>query len=1701
GPTETTIGTVAHKIDLSQLDLYKQHPVIGSPVSNNQVFILDNNGNMTIPGMPGEICIAGKGLAAGYLNREELTQEKFREHPGLQKKLYYTGDLGCWLSNGTILYLGRKDDQVKIRGYRVEPGEVKLAVSQYPGVDQAVIMVKAADPYNKELVAYITSKDKLDMEDLRAFLKDSVPDYMIPAHLLQLEEIPLTANHKIDYKALPDPATLKSPVVRTLTPPRTPREQSILRIWKDILGREDIGIDDNFFDVGGHSLKAIQMVNRLHKELKLKSSLKDIFNHPTIRQLSDITAGSAEHEFHQIEKVPEQEYYELSHSQKRIWLTSQRRSSRNIYNVPQQCLFKGALDADFLENAFIRLIERHEALRTVFRNVQGNAVQKILSPAEVKFSLERLSFNSKEELEQMINREATEPFDIENGISLRAKLVRTGDDEHLLLFTLHHIISDGWSRTVMYKELLHFYESSYHGTEVSLPPLRIQYKDYVGWHNQVYKEQEGYWAETFRGGMPVNNFPLDYRRPKTLTFNGNVRFLRIGGEDLQKLQKAVNDHKLTMNSLFLAAYGFLLGEYCGQNQVTAGTIVSGRSHLDLEAMIGVFINYLPIRIDIDKERSFIEYGEELNNKLIAIYQNQEYPFDLMVEKFYEVTDPSRNPVFDTMLIFHSDEDSHYSKTLPGGVQIEEYREHITQNVSKLDFKADVITRSDEVVVRLEYNRNLFGEDTMQLFLDRFGRLLCEIAANPAVRLAELSPVPAEEIRLLEDKRRNQVQAKLRGLKIISSFTAEPLQDYLNWWVEEIDLPYEVSFGGYHQVLQELMSITEEEDRTCVLLNRFEDYVRPEDDRLFETLDLVFDKLVENVTRTAGSRPVIVVLLPVDEHHLSNSQAAAYIAHLNDQTYKALEPVKNVYLVDLRNGEESGPATNIFDPVSYKNAHIPFTEDFFYVLAYRITRVLWALRGTPCKVIALDCDNTLWEGICGEDSLADIKVREGHRELQQYFIRKYNEGFLLVILSKNNENDVWNVFDNHPDMLLKKEHFVSWKIDWQAKAENIRSLARELSLGLDSFAFIDDNPLECHQMMRENPQVLSLELPADHRHYGSFLGHVIAFDKLNISREDALRNEMYKAEKKRGETREGTDLDSFLQSLGLEMSIRRVKEQELERASQLSKRTNQFNLNGMRHSVQDIAALVQKQDFECYVVHVRDRFGDYGLVGMVITETRKEDLLLHSFMLSCRVLGRGVEQAVMAVVKRFCEERNIDTVSALYAETAKNIPFRDFLAGNNWKAAEAGDAVYQVRAEDIAAAPEYIALFVDGDLPLKESPAAQAEVPAEFMFDHIGIAVRNMTATASFFEELGFSWAPAVHDPLQNSRLSMGTHPEYFNVELVEGVGEDSPLTNILNAGEAVPYHICFRVKSHRKALDFLGSSGLPYEMISEPRPAILFNNLKVLFFYQKDIGLVELIEDPGMNALKSFGSGRLPILQVLGHDLESTIRFYQLFGFAAAGARFAGTRLLHSEHSGSIEVLTPSSEGLPEGFEAKGRTGAYRLVLNNQPSGSNGREVDYILYERPSAADTRPVWIWHKNLCNEENLVHDKVYKALEFCSLQNLERIRQQGVSKRVSKAVYEPAADEQEALLVSIFEEVLRMDKVGVNDDFFDLGGHSIKATQILSRIYKAWKVEIPLTTFFDRSTVRLVSEYITKQKETDQWLETSLADDDDRFDEIVL
>lgn len=523
-----------------------------------------------------------------------------------------------------------------------------------------------------------------------------------------------------------------------------------------------------------------------------------------------------------------------------------------------------------------------------------------------------------------------------------------------------------------------------------------------------------------------------------------------------------------------------------------------------------------------------------------------------------------------------------------------------------------------------------------------------------------------------------------ALIITATFTAEPLEPYLTYWHKQGMLAYDVTFAPYNQLNQQLLdphSATRrnEKDGANLLLVRLEDWLRPTDGGPMvasqaekqteawlagaqQQLNTQAEMLVQGIKETTAvsAAPLFLIFCPPSPDHINPPHLQNLLHQQEQQLLHQLRSLPNLYLVSHAQLQAQYPVADSYAPATDALGHIPYTNEQYAALATLMVRELSALQRPPAKVIVLDCDNTLWGGVCGEDGAEGVRLEEPHLALQRFMIAQSQAGMLLCLASKNVEDDVWAVFDERDDMALQREHLVTWRINWQNKADNLRELAAELNVGLDSFIFVDDNPVEIATVQAQAPEVLAVHLPENTAVWPTFLHHFWPFDHLKVTAEDQKRTQLYQQNIARERMREtSTSLTDFLDSLNIEITISDITPADLPRVAQLTQRTNQFNISTKRRTEADIRTL-QQEGKQVRRVHVQDRFGEYGLVGVMIAEWQPKALAVDSFMLSCRVLGRGVEQAMMRHLAQLAEDHGRDHLLIPFIPTAKNLPARHFL---------------------------------------------------------------------------------------------------------------------------------------------------------------------------------------------------------------------------------------------------------------------------------------------------------------------------------------------------------------------------------------------------------------------------------------------------------
>ncbi|WP_197055448.1 non-ribosomal peptide synthetase [Gillisia sp. Hel_I_29] len=733
GPTESTIGSCVYDITNTNLDDFLNRPRIGAPISNTEIYILNREGLLQPIGVTGELYIGGAGLARGYLNNEELTAERFVSNPFKEgTRMYKTGDLGRWNSDGTITFLGREDAQVKIRGYRIELGEIESVLLGHADIDEAVVLANDNDGV-KELVAYFVSSLDHDSASLRSYLKGFLPDYMLPSYYVSMEGLPLTPNGKIDRRSLPSPEGLEISHGVEYVAPETDTEKQLVVIWEDILGKENIGVKDDFFELGGHSLKATRLLSKLHKTFEVKLALKDLFVHTVLETQVSLLEEATKSEYSSIELLAEQPYYDLSPSQQRLWLVDKIGYNKSAYNMYFSREFGSDLDIDVFRSTIDLLISRHEILRTVFIEVKGLPKQKILDASTLRYEI--LLLEPSLELEHEISHHV---FDLEQWPLIKIVLVKEAQG-YRLLCNMHHIISDGWSMDLFQRDFSVIYESKQSGQEISLPKLRVQYKDYAFWQNSLlskstFSNHKLYWESKLSGRLPVLQLPRDYYGNELIsdTRKSGYYSFAIGTELKRDISEFLLNNKVSLFAFFLSCYKILLHRLTGENDIIVGVPSANRNHEDIKDLIGFFLNTLMLRDVLDQEERFIDFLDGVHTTLIEGLAHQEYPFEEILDGLDISRDYHQFPissVFLNMLDF----DSTNEDVL---VDFEDSQGDLS-STAKLDLECYIKSYKNGISVYCVYRNDLFKPETIRYWMEAFNSILQQVIQDSEISIANL----------------------------------------------------------------------------------------------------------------------------------------------------------------------------------------------------------------------------------------------------------------------------------------------------------------------------------------------------------------------------------------------------------------------------------------------------------------------------------------------------------------------------------------------------------------------------------------------------------------------------------------------------------------------------------------------------------------------------------------------------------------------------------------------------------------------------------------------------------------------------------------------------------------------------------------------------------------------------------------------------
>ena len=746
GPTETTIWSTVYPVKESQRS--NSFVPIGRPIANTQVYLLDSQGQPVPIGIPGEIHIGGAGLARGYLHRPELTAAKFISHPNWGR-LYKTGDLARYRPDGTIEYLGRTDDQVKLRGFRIELGEIETVLKQQPAVRQAVVAVREDKPGNKQLVAYLVSQVSLDdtVSELRHFVGEKLPNYMVPSAFVQLEALPLTPNGKVDRRALPAPDRTGLKSEPTFAPHRTPIEEVLAGIWAQVLGCESVDIHDNFFDLGGHSLLATQVMGRLRSVLQVELPLRCLFESPTIAELAESIEATMKAgqklQAPPIVPVPRDGTLPLSFAQERLWLVDRLEPNNTAYNMPAALRLLGSLNIAALEQSFNEIARRHEVLRTTFTEVNGQPVQAIAPSLTLRIpvvDLQALPETERDaEVLRLAAKETQLPFDLARGPLLQLTLLKLGLSEHILLLTMHHIVSDAWSNGVFIRELAALYEAFCTGQSSPLPELSIQYADVAHWQRQwlqgdVLETLLSYWQQQLAGAPPKlelkkiaenSSFPTPSQTSTAQSFQLSAHL----SEQLKALSR---QEGVTLFMTLLAAFQTLLYRYTQQDDIVVGTDIANRNRAELEPLIGFFINLLVLRTDLSGNPSFRALLGRVREVALGAYAHQDLPFAKLVEVLQPDRRASTTPLFQVLFVLQN--------TPMPALELSDITISVLDiktGKAKFDLALFMEETEQGIVGYWKYNTEIFPAGAITRLSHHFETLLSSIVKNPDTRIDTL----------------------------------------------------------------------------------------------------------------------------------------------------------------------------------------------------------------------------------------------------------------------------------------------------------------------------------------------------------------------------------------------------------------------------------------------------------------------------------------------------------------------------------------------------------------------------------------------------------------------------------------------------------------------------------------------------------------------------------------------------------------------------------------------------------------------------------------------------------------------------------------------------------------------------------------------------------------------------------------------------
>ena len=1003
----------------------------------------------------------------------------------------------------------------------------------------------------------------------------------------------------------------------------------------------------------------------------------------------------------------------LSFNQQSLYFVHLLEPASAAYNLALTARFLSPVDPEKMRGAVEDVLRCHGQLRTTFGHVElaGTFLPVQLLHDELPPSFERFDASgwTEGELSERLRGFYRVPFDLEKGPTVRAGLFARGESDSILLLVFHHIVTDALSLNLIVRDLA----AAYRGVRTALPRTEPK-SEYVDFALAQRRELEGpvgkahldYWVTELTPASPPLEWGDGSRRPAVRRSAGATHTFHLGAGTYGAIERAAQEQGITSFALLLAVFQWLLYDRTGRRDLTIGVPVMARGDRRFEDTVGYFINPVPLRSRRPDKLRFRDHAGMTALELRRALDHRDAPFAAVVEKLGGVRDTAHTPVFQVMFHLLSRKtlgdmtDLLYPVGSAAAVDIGGLKATacaLDQQEGQFDLTLELIDDGNDILGLLKYCTDLFSDAEAADLAAAFRARLDAALKDPEAAVFAGAEGGAARAR---------PDAEAPAVAVSASFTAEVLQEFMEFWFEHLGWPHRVRFAPYNQVFQELLSpsslIRANRSGHSIVLVRLEDLSGGNHEKLEGLLDELL--AAAGAAAKGMSVPLTFVLCPSspEAEESLRGQAEAVGKFL-----EALRTLPGVTVLAPADVLRRYPVEDYYEPIGETMGRIPFTRPYFAALATAIVRSLHAQAAKPVKALAVDCDGTLWSGVAAEDGATGVTVGPWQRAFQVFLLEQHQAGVVLCLCSKNQEADVWAVFDRHPDMLLRREHFPFWKINWEPKSANLRALAREINIGTDAIAFLDDSPIERAEVRARCPSVLCLEFPEAWEERTAWLEHVWLLDHGRVTAEDRKRQEHYRSEQIREGLKRGAgSLSEFLEKLDLKVDLNPAEAADHDRLAQLSMRTNQFNTTTLRLTPQEVAGYATTPGLSAHVARVRDRFGDYGLVGAMLARAEGQVFRVDGMFLSCRALGRGVEFRMASYLASRAIEALCREIVFPVKTTERNEPARAFLArlGELCGGTRDGDDGLRLDAERLAG-------FRYDSLPAEDGPA-EASAPQD-----------------------------------------------------------------------------------------------------------------------------------------------------------------------------------------------------------------------------------------------------------------------------------------------------------------------------------------------------------------------------------------------------